>query len=253
MFDLTGKIALVTGAREGMGRAHALTLAARGAVVIATNRRDMCRELVDEIIQKGGEATGYALDVSKPKEIAKVFGAVRKKYGRLDILVNNAGIFKPKPAIDVTEKEWEEMIHINLRGQFLCAQAAAKMMAKNKYGRIINIASISSGGVGIAVLGGAHYTASKGGVIGLTEALALEWAPLGITVNAIAPGIIDTKMSRKTRMTTKQFKDFLSHYVPLNRIGKPEEVSSAVVFLASSEASYVTGSTLYVDGGFLAI
>ncbi|MFA7308931.1 MAG: SDR family NAD(P)-dependent oxidoreductase [Patescibacteria group bacterium] len=252
MFDLKGKVALVTGAKNGMGKTHALMLAQQGATVIVTNRKDSCSDVVTEIKKADGKAEGYALDVSKSKEVSRVFSTVAKKYGGLDILVNNAGIFYPKPALDITEKDWDQLMNINLKGQFLCAQAAAKIMVKKQYGRIINISSISSGGVGIGVGGGSHYTASKGGIIGMTEALALEWAPYGITVNSVAPGIIDTKMSRKTRMTPKQFKDFLAHYVPLNRIGRPEEVSAMVVFLASDESSYTTGATFYVDGGFLA-
>src|SRR3990167_8867479 len=144
MFDLTGKIALVTGAKRGMGRAHALALAGQGAKVVVTNRSvEGCQAVVDEIISKGGEAVCFGMDVTNKAEVEQVFDEVIKKFGRLDILVNNAGIYAPKPALELTEEEWEKTIHVNLKGQFLCAQRAAKEMAKNKWGRIINISSIA--------------------------------------------------------------------------------------------------------------
>jgi NAD(P)-dependent dehydrogenase (short-subunit alcohol dehydrogenase family) len=253
MFDLKNKVALVTGARRGMGKADALALAAQGAKVAVTDI-DLagCQAVVDEIKAKGGEAAAFKMDVSNAAEVDQVITAVVAQFGRLDILVNNAGIYAPKPALDLTEAEWDRTIAINLKGQFLCAQRAAREMAKNKWGRIVNIASIASGQVGIGIVGGAHYTASKGGIIGMTETLADEWAALGINVNAIAPGAIDTPMSRSVRMTPEQFQAFLDANVPLKRIGRPEEVAAAVVFLASEESSYITGATLYVDGGWLA-
>ena len=254
MFDLTGKIALVTGAKRGMGRAHALALAGQGAKVVVTNRSvEGCQAVVDEIISKGGEAVCFGMDVTNKAEVEQVFDEVIKKFGRLDILVNNAGIYAPKPALELTEEEWEKTIHVNLKGQFLCAQRAAKEMARNKWGRIINISSIASGGVGIGFAGAAHYAASKGGIIGMTETLAAEWAELGINVNVIAPGAVDTPMVRETgKELAKELVDEITQRVPLKRIGKPEEVSAMVVFLASEEASYVTGATFYVDGGWLA-
>jgi NAD(P)-dependent dehydrogenase (short-subunit alcohol dehydrogenase family) len=253
MFELKNKIALVTGARRGMGRTHALALAKQGAKVVVTDiDANECAPVVEEIKSKGGEAICFKMDVSNKAEVDKVFDEIIKQFGRLDILVNNAGIYFPKPALEITEEEWDKMIDINLKGQFLCAQRAAKEMAKNKWGRIINISSVASGQVGVGIAGGAHYTASKGGIIGMTEALAVEFAPLGILVNAIAPGAIDTPMSRSRRMTKEQFQAFLDANVPLKRIGRPEEVSAMVVFLASEEASYVTGATFYVDGGWLA-
>ncbi len=191
------------------------------------------------------------MDVSKNEQIQKTFDEVVKRYGRLDILVNNAGIFKAKPALELTEGEWDETLTINLKGQFLCAQRAAKEMAKNKWGRIINISSVASGSTGIGFPGAAHYTASKGGIIGMSETLAIEWAQYGITVNAIAPGAIDTPMVDSAHMPKEAMQAMLSH-IPLHRMGKPEEISAAVVFLASEEASYITGATLYVDGGWLA-
>ena len=252
MFELTGKVALVTGARRGMGKSHALALARQGAKVAVTDiSQEECQLVVDEIKSMGGEAVAFKMDVSNKADVDAIFDAVVKQFGRLDILVNNAGIYAPKPALELTEEDWDKTISINLKGEFLCAQRAAKEMAKNNWGRIINIASIASGGVGVGISGGAHYTASKGGIIGMTETLADEWAPMGINVNAIGPGAIDTPMVSASQIPEEAMKAMLAG-VPLKRIGKPEEVSAAVVFLASEEASYVTGATFYVDGGWLA-
>lgn len=252
MFELKDKIALVTGGRRGMGRTHALALAAQGARVIVTDiDAKECSPVVDEITSKGGEALCFKMDVSNKIEVDQVFDEAIRQFGRLDILVNNAGIYFSKPALELTEADWDKMIGINLKGQFLCAQRAAKEMAKNTWGRIINIASVASGQVGVGIAGGAHYTASKGGVIGMTETLAVEWAPFGITVNAIGPGAIDTPMVQAAQIPKEAMEAMLQH-IPLKRIGRPEEVSAAVIFLASKEASYVTGATFYVDGGWLA-
>jgi len=252
MFDLKNKVALVTGARRGMGKADALALAAQGAKVAVTDI-DLaeCQVVVNEIKAKGGEAAAFKMDVSSAAEVDQVITAVVAQFGRLDILVNNAGIYAPKLAVDLTEADWDKTITINLKGQFLCAQRAAREMAKNKWGRIVNIASVASGQIGVGIAGGAHYTASKGGVLGMTETLADEWAALGINVNAIAPGAIDTPMVSASQIP-KEAMDALLAKVPLKRIGRPEEVAAAVVFLVSEEASYITGATLYVDGGWLA-
>ena len=252
MFKLDGKIALVTGGRRGMGRAHALMLASQGAKVAVTDiDANECAGVVEGIKAKGGEAICLKMDVSKKSDVDAGFDEVIKQFGRLDILVNNAGIFAPKPALLLTEEEWDKTIDINLKGQFLCAQRAAKEMAKNKWGRIINIASVASGQVGVGIMGGVHYTASKGGVIGMTETMAIEFAPLGITVNAIGPGAIDTPMIQAAQIP-KEAMDGMIQRIPLKRIGRPEEISAMVVFLASEESSYVTGATFYVDGGWLA-
>lgn len=254
MFELNGKVALVTGARRGMGRTHALFLAKQGAKVAVTDvDKNQCDLVVTEIKAAGGEAECYKLDVTSAKEVDGVISAVVKKFGRLDILVNNAGIYDPKLALDMTEADWDKTININLKGEFLCAQRAAKEMMKNKWGRIINIASIASGSVGIGFAGAAHYAASKGGIIGMSETLAAEWAPMGITVNVIGPGAIDTPMVRdpKKELSKEMMAEILAR-VPMKRIGRPEEISALVVFLASEESSYITGSTFYADGGWLA-
>lgn len=252
MFELKNKVALVTGARRGMGKAHALVLASQGAKVVVTDIDEKeCQLVVDEIIQKGGEAVAYKMDVSSVADINQVFDRVIEKFGRLDILVNNAGVYLSKMALEMTEQDWDKTIDINLKGEFFCAQRAAKEMAKNKWGRIINIASIASGQVGVGIAGGAHYTASKGGIIGMSETMAIEWAPLGINVNVIGPGAIDTPMASAAQIPKEQF-DALMVGIPLKRMGRSEEVSNMVVFLASEEASYVTGATFFVDGGWLA-
>ncbi len=252
MFNLQGKVALVTGARRGMGKAHALALAGQGAKVVITDI-DLaeCEIVADEVRANGGDVVCFKLDVSNKADVDNVFDQVVAKYGRLDILVNNAGIYESHSFLEMTETEWDRTIDINLKGQFLCAQRAAKEMAKNNWGRIINIASIASGSVGVGISGGAHYTASKGGIIGMSETLAVELAPLGITVNVIGPGAIDTPMVGAANIP-KEYMDAMLAGVPLKRMGRPEEVSAAVVFFASDEASYVTGATLYVDGGWLA-
>lgn len=252
MFDLTDRVALVTGGRRGMGKAHALALARQGAKVAVTDIDEReCQAVVDEITGAGGTAACYAMDVSDAKQVDNVIGKIASEFRRLDILVNNAGIYQPKPALELTEEEWERTIHINLKGQFLCAQRAAREMQKNEWGRIINISSIASGQTGVGIAGGAHYTASKGGVIALTETLAVEWAPLGILVNSIAPGAIDTPMASVDKIP-KEMIDVTLAKIPLKRFGKPEEVAALVVFLASEEAGYITGATYYVDGGWLA-
>src|SRR3989339_1540610 len=252
MFELKNKVALVTGGRRGMGRTHALALAGQGAKVIVTDiDAKECLPVVEEIKSKGGDAACFKMDVSNAEEVNQVFDEAIKQFGRLDISVNNAGIYFSKPASELTEADWDKMIDINLKGQFLCAQRAAKEMTKNKWGRIINIASVASGQVGVGIAGGAHYTASKGGIIGMSETLAVELAPLGITVNVIGPGAIDTPMVGAANLP-KEVMDVMLAGVPMKRMGRPEEISAAVVFLASDEASYVTGATLYVDGGWLA-
>jgi len=252
MFELKDKIALVTGAGSGMGRTHALALASQGTKVAVTGiDESKCIPVVEEIKTKGGEAICLKLDVSDKASVDAAFDETIKQFGRLDILVNNAGIYVPKPALELTEEEWDRTIDINLKGQFFCAQRAAKEMMKNKWGRIINISSIASGQIGIGMAEGAHYTASKGGIIGMTETLAIEWAPFGINVNVIGPGAIDTPMVQAAQIPKEAMSALLAG-IPLKRIGRPEEVSAMVVFLASEEASYITGATFYVDGGWLA-
>ena len=252
MFDLTGKVALVTGASSGIGKASALALALQGAKVVAAARRmDKLTALAAEIKSHGKEALAVAMDVTKKSDIDKAVTETVKTFGRLDILLNNAGIAEFAPFLEMTEAQWDKTIDTNLKGYFLVAQAAAREMAKNKWGRIIMISSIASAGVGVGFPQIVQYCASKGGVIGLVESMADELAPMGILVNAIGPGVIESEMTEGMLKDPKQAEALLSR-APLKRAGKPEEIASAVVYLASDEASYITGATLYVDGGWLA-
>lgn len=249
---LRGKVAIITGARRGMGRTHALTLAKAGAkVVVSDISLEDCQKVVKEIEKEGGEALAVKCDVTKKKEIEEVVKKTVKKWGKIDILVNNAGICQFKPFLELTEEEWDRTLNINLKGYFLCAQAAAKEMAKQKSGVIVNISSVAMGQQGIGFLNIVHYCASKGGIIGMTEALALEMAPYNIRVNAISPGMIETPMVESVKQDPKQTKAMLAR-VPMHRMGQSQEVSNLVLFLVSEESSYMTGSTVVIDGGWLA-
>lgn len=250
--DLTGKTAIVTGARRGMGRTHALALSGAGAkVVVADISLEDCQKVVDEIVAKGGEAMAIQCDVSKKAEVEEMVKKTIEKFGKLDILVNNAGVVQFKPFLDLTEEDWDKTLNINLRGYFLCAQTAAKEMAKQKYGVIVNVASIAMGQVGVGFAGLAHYCASKGGIVAMTEAMALDLAQYNIRINAVAPGAIDTPMAVSITQDPKALEGTLSQ-IPLHRVGKPEEVSNLVLFLASDDSSYMTGSTVVIDGGWVA-
>lgn len=252
MFDLTGKVAFITGASSGIGRASAIALAQQGAKVAVTARRiERLEALAKEIKDQGHEALAVKMDVTQKTDIEAAIAKTVETFGRLDILLNNAGVAEFTQFLQMTEEQWDKTIDTNLKGYFLVAQAAAREMAKNKWGRIINIASIASGGMGVGFPSIAHYCASKGGVVALTEALAAELAPMGILVNCIGPGLIETEMTKGILDNPQQTQAFLTR-IPLKRAGKPEEIAAAVVFLASEESSYSTGATLYVDGGWLA-
>jgi len=252
MSELKNKVAIITGARQGMGKTHALTLAKAGAkVVVSDISEEDCQKVVEEIEKEGGKALAVKCDVSKKKEVEEMVKKTVKKFGKVDILVNNAGICQFKPFLELTEEDWDRTIDINLKGYFLCSQAAAKEIAKQKSGAIVNIASVAMGQQGIGFLSLVHYCASKGGIVSMTEALALELAPHNIRVNAIAPGIIDTPMIGSVKKDPKTMEATLGR-VPLRRAGKPQEVSNLVLFLASDESSYMTGTAIVVDGGWLA-
>ena len=252
MFDLTGKVALVTGASSGIGRASAIALAKQGAtVVVAARRIDKLNDLAREIVAMGREALPVMMDVTKKESITAAVNKTIEMYGRLDILLNNAGVAEFVPFLDMTEEQWDKTIDTNLKGYFLVAQVAGREMAKHKWGRIVNISSIASGGVGVGFPSIAHYCSSKGGVVAMTEALAIELAPMGILVNCIGPGVIETEMTEGLLKDPKQAEALLSR-APLKRAGKAEEIAAAVVYFASEESSYTTGATLYIDGGWLA-
>ena len=247
---LNNKIAIVTGARRGMGRAIALALAREGAnVVVSDISQEDCQKVVDEIEKLGRKGLALKCDVSSHNDVEDMVKRTVAEFGRVDILVNNAGILTFKPFLELTDEDWDKTLSVNLKGQFLCARAAARVMAKNKWGRIINIASISSGGCGIAFPLIAHYTASKGGVVALTEALALELTSQGINVNAICPGAIDTDMSKGVK-EGGQLAQVLAR-IPKGRLGQPEEIASLAVFLASEESDYISGAAIVIDGGWL--
>ena len=251
MPDLKNKVAIVTGARRGMGKSHVVKLAKAGAKVVVTDiSKEDCQKVVEEIEKKGGEALAIKCDVTKKEEVDNLVKNTVKRFGKVDILVNNAGICQLKPFLELTEEDWNRTLDINLKGYFLCTQAAAKEMVKQKSGVIINIASIVSGQVGIGMGTLAHYCASKGGIIALTESLAVELAPYGIRVNAIAPGMIETPMISFIKENPEQEKEMLRR-VPIGRIGRPEEVSDLVLFLASDRSSYITGSEIIIDGGWM--
>lgn len=252
MTTLKGRVALVTGASSGIGLQSVIALASQGVKVGAASRRlDRLEQLSKDMKEKGYEVIPVPMDVTKPQEVKGGMYLVASTFKRLDIVVNAAGIHNPKPLLDTTDEDWDETMNTNIRSMFYTCREAAKEMSKGRWGRIINISSIYSGGVGCSDTEEASYSASKGAVIGFTEALAIELAPLGILVNAIAPGAIDTEMNAKLKDNPQLYNAAIQR-IPLKRLGRPEEIANIVAFLASEEASYITGTTIYADGGWLA-
>jgi 3-oxoacyl-[acyl-carrier protein] reductase len=251
MFSLEGKKALVTGGSRGIGRGIALALALQGADVMINyhSNAEEANKVVEEIKKMGRQSVTVAADVSNSQSIGKMFEYIKSQWGKLDILVNNAGIISYADFESLTEEDWDKIMAVNLKGQFLCSREAVRLMGPGS--RIINTASIASGGVGIGFSRLAHYTASKGGVVALTENMALDLAKKGINVNAVAPGVIETDMT-KEMLTDEKTKQGLMARIPKGRVGKPEDIGAAVAFLASDEADYITGTVIYVDGGWLA-
>ncbi len=235
-----------------MGRTHCLILAEAGAkVVVSDIDLKECEEVVEEIKTAGGEAFAVKCDISKKDEVDNMISQTVERFGKVDILVNNAGIADFKEFLSMTEEDWDRTIDINLKGYFLCSQAAAKDMAKRKSGVIVNIGSIAMGQVGVGFPNLVHYVSSKGGIAGMTEALALDLAPHNIRINTIAPGVIETPMVDPIKSDEEGLKGLLAR-LPMGRMGRPEEISSAVLFLASDASSYMTGAVINVDGGWLA-
>src|SRR5689334_5729671 len=242
-----GKVAIVTGGARGIGRATALLLAERGAkVVINYNKSpDEANSAIEEIKARGGTALAVQADVSVAADAQRLVDEAVKQFGRLDILVNNAGITRDTLIMRMSEADWDAVLDTNLKGAYLCAKAAIRPMLKAKGGRIINLSSVS----GQAGSGGqANYSAAKAGLIGLTKALAREVGSRNITVNAVAPGFIETDM---TNVLAEEFKKKILDQIPLERFGKVEDVAEAVAFLASDAANYITGQVLAVNGGMV--
>ncbi|TLS37333.1 3-oxoacyl-[acyl-carrier-protein] reductase [Pseudalkalibacillus caeni] len=244
---LNGKTALVTGASRGIGKAIALELASQGAKVAVNfaGSEDRANQVVNEIVENGGEAFAIQANVANTEDVQELVKRTVKEFGSLDILVNNAGITRDNLLMRMKEDEWDDVINTNLKGVFNCTKAVSRQMMKQRSGRIINIASV----VGVAGNPGqANYVAAKAGVIGLTKTTAKELASRNITVNAVAPGFIETDM---TEELSAEVKEGLFDRIPLHRLGKAEDVAKVVRFLASEDSNYVTGQTIHVDGGMV--
>lgn len=244
--SLNGRVSLVTGASQGIGRACALSLAQAGAaVVVAARNQDKLKELVKEIEASSGKAAAFAMDVSDEEQIKTATKAALAQFGKIDILVNNAGITRDQLVMRMKRADWDAVINTNLTSAYVCIQQVIGSMLKQRWGRIINVTSVF-GQTGQA--GQANYAASKAGLIGLTMAIAREVASRNITCNAVAPGFIETAM---TSALGNDFKENAVKMIPLGRVGTPDDVAQAVRFLASDDASYITGHVLNVNGGML--
>src|SRR3979411_774047 len=244
--NLSGRVALITGASQGIGRSCALKLASTGATVaLAARNQQKLNELVAEITGAGGKAAAFALDVSDEAQIKSACKAAITQFGKIDILVNNAGITRDQLVMRMKRADWDAVLSTNLTSAYLCTQQVIGSMLKQRWGRIVNITSIC-GQMGQA--GQANYAASKAGLIGLTMAIAREVGSRNITCNAVSPGFIETAM---TATLGDEFKQTAAKQIPLGRVGAPQDVASAVAFLASDEASYITGHVLNVNGGLL--
>lgn len=249
LFELNGKVAVVTGGSRGIGKAIAMELAKHGAdIVIADLLVKDAEQTAKEISELGRKALVVRADVSRKREVDGLIRRTVTKFGKIDIFVNNAGIYRAGPTEQLSEAEWDKVIDINLKGYFLCAQAAGKEMIKQKSGNIINISSVAGiGGFANSVA----YCSSKAAIILLTKALAVEWAKHNIRVNAICPGAIKTAMTDPL-LKDEAFQQMIKQKTPLGRIGKPEEIAAGALFLASEASSYVTGHSLVIDGGWTA-
>lgn len=251
---LKDKVAIITGASRGIGKAIAKVLAREGAIVILIARSDKVYDTAKEINALGHKAFAFKADVADFDQIDETVKKVLNKFGKIDILVNNAGIYPSMPLIDMTEEFWDKILAINLKGVFNCTKAVLPSMIKQRRGKIVNISSVT--GPMVSIPGMTAYSASKGGVSGFTRALALEVAQYNINVNAVCPGYIDTpgvrEKMRKSGLSPSEIEERirrLSQSVPLRRLGKPEEVAELVLFLVSDKSDYITGVEIVIDGG----
>jgi len=241
--DLSNRVAIVTGSGRGIGRAIALKLAEVGATVVVNDIGEAAQGVAEEIRAMNRQSLAILADVSSSSDVARLMETTKDTYGKVDILVNNAGITRDQILVRMSDEDWDRVLNVNLRSVFLCSRAVLRQMIKQRWGRIISIASI----VGVAGNPGqANYASAKAGIIGLTRTIAREVASRGITANVIAPGFIDTEMTQ--RLEEKQRQELMGH-IPLGYPGSPRDVAEAVAFLASEEARYITGQILNVDGG----
>ncbi|MBN2135687.1 MAG: glucose 1-dehydrogenase, partial [Acidobacteria bacterium] len=249
--QLENKTAIITGAGSGIGRAIAKRFAEEGAgVVIAEIKPDAGKKVEEEIRKAGHKALFVETDVSKSKSVENMVNKTIEEFGKVDILVNDAGILIKKFILEMTEEDWDKVLDTNLKGAFLCIKHSVKYMIEQKKGKIVNIASM---GAVIGLHNDYGYCASKGGIMSLTTSLGIDLAPLGINVNAIGPGVIDTPMINDTATQGKDFKKNGIEKTPRGVIGKPEDIASAALYLASDESDFVVGQTIFVDGGFISV
>jgi len=248
LLSIKGKVAVVTGASSGLGVTFAEALAEGGAnLILAARRIEKLNEVEVQMRKLGVKAMPFQCDVSKQEEVQALVNTTIKNFGKLDIIVNNAGVAAMGPSTEMPVEEWNRVVSVNLTGVFLCARTAAKQMIKQGSGKVINIASIY-GAVG-DVFPAAPYYATKGAVINLTRDLAVEWAPFKVNVNAIAPGFFPSEMTEGI-FRESRYTEYITKQTPLGRIGKPDDLKGAVLFLASPASDFVTGQTIFVDGGW---
>jgi 3-oxoacyl-[acyl-carrier protein] reductase len=247
LMRFSNKVILITGAAQGIGECTAKSFAKEGGTVVLTDiKASLVRQVSGSINAAGAKSISFKLDVCSQREINAVVAQCIKKFGKIDILVQSAGIYKKAPFLSMREQEWDEMLNVNLKGTFLCCQSVAREMVREKFGKIILIASI--GGQRAATAGCSHYGASKGGVLAFCKAIALDLIPFGINVNCVAPGLIATRMTKD--LIKKKGKEFIRS-IPMARPGTVQEVADLILFLASNESSYITGCTIDINGGLL--